>query len=111
MYPTKVGTLFSATSNAGRPHSIAPGLRTNSPFNGPHTTSIVATSSATGSSDRRQKMTPATIAKAETKTVSRVTLYRAYPPEESPISVRAAHLCSRVGKLCVAGGDTEFERA
>jgi hypothetical protein len=46
----------------------------NSPFSGPQTTSIVATSSATGSSERRQKMRVATKAKIETKMVSRATL-------------------------------------
>jgi hypothetical protein len=69
-----VTRLPSVACRAGYIPSVAPGVSTNNPFSGPHTTSIVATSSAIGSSERRQKMTMATTAKPETKTASRVTL-------------------------------------
>jgi hypothetical protein len=66
--------VFSVTSKTGCIHSIALGLRTNNPFSGPQTTSIVATSRAMGSSERRQKMMMATTANTETKIVSSATL-------------------------------------
>ncbi len=74
MYPVNASAANGTFAKAGYISSIVLGARTNSPFVGPHTTSIVATSSAIGSSDRRQKMTMATAENSETKMVSRTTL-------------------------------------